>query len=254
MDQYLLQTENLTKDFGGLEAVSNVNYSISSGTVNGLIGPNGSGKSTFINLLTGALPVTSGKILFNGNDVTNTPPHERVKLGMGRIFQLSNTFPQLSVIENVIVGLLRQQHDGHRGKFMFTPRGKHAEHWEQAEKILEDTLLIEDRDQLAANVPHGSMRRLEIAMAISTNPKLLLLDEPMAGLTGEEMELLLRFIGEDLAAKHTIIIIEHRLEALMRLAEKIAVLNQGVKVAEGTPEEIKTSKEVRAIYLGSRLK
>lgn len=251
MPEVLLQTENLAKSFGGLEAVSNVNYTIGKGTLNGIIGPNGSGKTTFINLLSGALPITRGKVFFKGKDITQVVPRERVKLGIGRIFQITSIFHQLSVIENVIVGLVRQQHDYHRGRFMFVPRDKHTEIWEQAEKILEDTLLTEERNRTAANIPHGSLRRLEVAIAIATNPELLLLDEPMAGLTGEEMERMLRFMKEDLAGKCTLVVIEHRLDAIMRLAEKISVMNRGIIVAEGTPDEIKVSKEVREAYLGS---
>lgn len=246
----ILQTENLTKEFGGLAAVSDVNYSVEKDSISGIIGPNGSGKTTLINLISGALTCSRGKILFCGQDITHVPAHERVRLGIGRIFQITNIFPKLTVYENVLVGLLREQ-QGAIGKFMFTPASKHTEIREGADRILQQTYLTEERNSLACNIPHGSLRRLEIAISISSNPQLLLLDEPMAGLTGEEMERMLNFIKYQLGGKHTVIIIEHRLDCIMRLAEKIAVMRQGKLIAHGTPLEIKESKEVREIYLGT---
>lgn len=249
--EVMLQLENLTKDFDGLEAVSSVNYSVNRGVLNGIIGSNGSGKTTLINLISGELPVTRGKILFNGKDITTLPAYERVKLGIGRIFQISEVFRNLTVIENVIAGLLRHQHDNHTGRFMFVPKEKHTEIWNRAEAILEYTLLAECRDSLACTIPHGSMRRLEIAIACSTEPDLFLLDEPFAGLTVEEMESMEHFIKGRIAKDHTVLIIEHRLEAMMRIAEIISVMDKGKLVFKGTPEEVQKSDLVKQAYLGA---
>jgi branched-chain amino acid transport system ATP-binding protein len=248
----LLQTENLTKNFGGLNAVNDVSYRLEEGTLAGIIGPNGSGKTTFINLLSGALSVTAGKIFFQSKDIAKLPGYERVRLGIGRTFQLTNVFKRLTVLQNVMVGLVRWQ-EKEPIKFTLTPVSKHSQILEEAERILEHTRLHSEKDSIVSNLPHGSQRRLEIALCLSTKTQLLLLDEPMAGLTGEEMEQMLKFIREDLRANHTIIVIEHRLEALMRLAERITVMREGRMIVDGTPEDVRNSKMAQEAYLGTTL-
>lgn len=247
----VLRTENLTKDFGGLVAVNKVNFELEEGTLSVIIGPNGAGKSTFINLISGALPCTEGKVFFKGEDITKLPPHKRIRRGMGRVFQITSLFPKYTVLQNVLVGLVREQKRGTSFLFSSLSRDTSPSIFQDAEGILEKTYLSDERDELADNLPLGSKRRLEIALSLSTSPDLFLLDEPMAGLTGEEMENMLNFIKNDLSIEHTIIVIEHRLEAVMRLAERITVMQEGKVIADGTPAEIRTSEAVKKAYLGS---
>lgn len=247
----LLRTENLTKDFGGLVAVNKVNYELEEGTLSVIIGPNGAGKSSFLNLISGVVPCTEGKIFFKGADITKLPPHERSRRGMGRVFQITSLFPKYTVLQNVLVGLVREQKRGSSFLFSSLSRNTSPSVFQKAEEILEKTYLSNEKDELADNLPLGSKRRLEIALSLSTNPDLFLLDEPMVGLTGEEMENILDFIKNDLARKHTIIVIEHRLEAVMRLAERITVMQEGRVIADGTPSEIRASEAVKKAYLGS---
>ncbi len=246
----LLQTRNLTKSFGGLNAVDKVDYDLEAGTLAGIIGPNGSGKTTFVNLLSGALQATTGKIIFNGEDITSLPAHERVRLRIGRIFQLTNIFKRLTVLQNVMVALVRE-HQADFKKFMLTPFDQQRSLLEEAETVLRHTNLWAEKDSVAANLPHGSQRRLEMALCLATKPNLLLLDEPMAGLTGEEMEQMLNFVSQDLKAHHTIIMIEHRLEGLMRIADRITVMKEGKIIADGLPQEVRRSPAAQEAYLGS---
>ncbi len=246
----MLSTERLTKEFYGLTAVSDVSYKIEEGKVLGIIGPNGSGKTTFLNLLSGALPCTRGKIFFDEKDITHIPAHERVKMGISRAFQITNIFLKLTVFQNILVGLLREKETS-GSRFMFTSISKYTRIYQEAERILEDTYLVKEKDSLAMNIPHGSQRRLEMAMCLSTKPKLLLLDEPFAGLTAEEIHVMLKFIQEDLATKYTIVIVEHHIHEIMRLAERIMLMKSGKLIAEGTPEELRDNQAAREAYLGA---
>ncbi|MBE3142778.1 MAG: ABC transporter ATP-binding protein [Planctomycetes bacterium] len=245
----VLQCEKLTKSFEGLIAVKNVSYALEEGVLSVIIGPNGSGKTTFVNLLSGAIPASEGRILLHGHDITKLQCYERVKLGIGRTFQLTNIFRGLTVIENVIIGLVRWQ-QGSLAKFMLSSFRKDVRIVEEAKRILVETHLFSEKDALASNIPNGSQRRLEIAVCLSTKPKVVLLDEPMAGLTAEEMEQMVRFINEDLATKHVILVIEHRLGAIMKLADRITVMRQGSMIISGTPEEVKNSILAQEAYLG----
>jgi len=248
----LLQTENLMVGFGGLAAVNDVNYGLEKGTLAVIIGPNGAGKTTFVNAISGTVPCTGGKILFKGEDITHLHPPKRIKRGMGRVFQITSIFPNYTVLQNIMVGLVgAKKEEG--SSFMFTPlsKDKFPSAFQTADEILEKTYLSAERDEVVDNLPLGSKRRLEIAISLSTNPDLFLLDEPMAGLTGEEMENMMNFLKNDLAKEHTMIVIEHRLEAVMRLAERITVMQQGSVIGDGTPAEIRASEAVKKAYLGT---
>jgi len=248
----LLQTENLMVEFGGLAAVNDVNYGLEEGTLAVIIGPNGAGKTTFVNAISGTVPCTGGKILFKGEDITHLHPPKRIKRGMGRVFQITSIFPNYTVLQNIMVGLVgAKKEEG--SSFMFTPlsKDKFPSAFQTADEILEKTYLSAERDEVVDNLPLGSKRRLEIAISLSTNPDLFLLDEPMAGLTGEEMENMMNFLKNDLAKEHTMIVIEHRLEAVMRLAERITVMQQGSVIGDGTPAEIRASEAVKKAYLGT---
>jgi branched-chain amino acid transport system ATP-binding protein len=245
----ILQCEHLTKSFEGLIAVSDVTYALEEGVLSVIIGPNGSGKTTFVNLLSGALSSSAGRILLHGQDITKLHGFERVKLGIGRTFQLTNIFRRLTVIENIIIGLVRWQ-QGSISKFMLSSFCKNVSVIDEAKQILRETYLLSEQDAIAGNIPNGSQRRLEIAMCLSTKPEVVLLDEPMAGLTIEEMEQMVSFIKEDLATKHVILVIEHRLGAIMKLADRITVMRQGSMIVSGTPEEVKNSRLAQEAYLG----
>ena len=248
----LLQTENLTVDFGGLVAVNDVNYDLEEGTLAVIIGPNGAGKTTFLNAVSGVVPSTGGKVIFKGENITRLTPPKRIRKGMGKVFQITSIFPQYTVLQNVLVGLVgARKEEGTSFMFSALSKDRFPSVFQTVHEILEKTYLSAERDEVVDNLPLGSKRRLEIAISLSTNPDLFLLDEPMAGLTGEEMENMLNFLKNDLSVGHTIIVIEHRLEAVMRLAERLTVMQGGKVIADGTPAEITTSEAVKKAYLGT---
>ncbi len=241
-DVPFLQVNSLSKHFRGLKAVDEVTFSVEEGEFLGIIGPNGAGKTTLFNLITGFLKPTSGRIHFRGRDITGMKPHERVKIGIARTFQVTKPFKKFTALENVVISALiaRKQGKvkGHEKDF--------------AMEVLEKVDLAHRKDTLAENLPHGEVKKLEIARALATKPELLLLDEPFSGLTGEEVEALQEVIKGIHEDGITVILIEHVLKACMALSERIIVLNYGKIIADGTPQQVCMDKQVIEAYLGKR--
>jgi branched-chain amino acid transport system ATP-binding protein len=242
----ILRTENLTKHFGGLAAITEVNLTVEQGTLHSIIGPNGAGKTTLFNMLSGHIPPSMGRIKFNGSDVTGFPVDRISSLGMGRSFQLTSIFHALSVFENVRVAV--QAHAPHR--FNMT---RHAlEFREPAEKaieILEEIGLANKALQKASTLSHGDQRVLEVGIALATKPILLLLDEPTSGMSPEETGHMMRFI-RNIGDRITILLIEHDMRMVMTISDRVTVLNMGQIIAEGTPGEIQQNMDVKKAYLG----
>ena len=240
----ILKTELLTVRFGGLAALSQVNFELARNEVRAIIGPNGAGKSTFFNCLTGVLRPTSGRILFNGGDITGLPSNEISQKGIARSYQITNILPNATALENVRIAAQSRRHAWN----MVAHHSAFADINEKAEVALDAVGLLSKASELAANLSHGQQRNLEIGIALATEPSLLCLDEPTAGMsaaeTHETMQLVKR-IGENL----TILIVEHDMEVVMKLADRITVLHYGAILAEGTPEEIQENPKVLEVYL-----
>jgi len=247
----LLQIRDLNKLFGGLVAVTGLDLDVSEGEILGLIGPNGAGKSTVLNMIGGTILPTRGKIVFNGEDITKLPSYIRAQQGIARVFQQDILFANLTVIENLLVGLHLHLRMGFVGTFLkrYTPVGKEME---LASQTLEFTGLAQHFDELAKNLPHGKQRLLGLAIALATQPKLLLLDEPVTGMNAEEMEAILTLVKVVRERRGiTSIIVEHNLRAVMSVCDRIAVLNFGGKIAEGSPKEVVGNPAVIEAYLGT---
>jgi branched-chain amino acid transport system ATP-binding protein len=238
----LLEVENLSKRFGGLVAVNNVSFHVDGGDVLGIIGPNGAGKTTLFNLITGFIKPDSGTIKFKGEDITGLEAFKIVNKGIARTFQIVRPFFHLSVIDNVLLSCasprVRKQ-----SKKTGNPE-------EISKKLLEAVGLSEKMYEMSGNLPHGDLKRLEIARALATMPDLLLLDEPFSGLNPTEVASLTESIEELLQEGLTMIIIEHNLEALMKIIKRAIVLHFGQKIAEGIPEEIVKDRTVQEVYMG----
>ena len=237
----------MTKTFGSLTAVDSVDFELEAGRTSSLIGPNGAGKTTFFNLVTGEYDVTEGTISFKGEDVTDLPSHERINRGMGRVFQISNLFPELTTFENVRLAVQANTASGSRNLL----RKAHDDQAviDRTHEILEELDLHEERGMTADSLPYGDKRRLEIGMSIALEPDLLLMDEPTAGLPEEELHEVIDFIGE-IAEDHTILLVEHKMDVVMGLSDRISVLHEGRLIAEGTVDEIRNDEEVQQVYLG----
>src|SRR5436190_5066811 len=243
----LLKTENLTKSFGALSAVNNVSLSIEAGSLHSIIGPNGAGKTTLFNLLTGTFPPTSGRIIFDGNDITGTPAHRVAHLGLARSFQRTNVFPALSLLDNVWVGAFATQRDWKELIWRNTNEFQNVR--ERALQALQDVGLLEKAGHLAREISHGEQRQLELALALAANPRVLLLDEPAAGLSPDETRKMVSLVRA-LKDRYTIVLIEHKIDIIMSVSDRISVMHFGSLIAEGTPGEIQRNPEVRRAYLG----
>ncbi len=245
----LLEAKNVCKYFGGLKAVDGVNYRLEKGHIQSIIGPNGAGKTTFFNLIAGLFQPTSGTILFRGRDVTGRSIHEMTRLGITKTFQITHIFSNLSVFENVRIAA--QSKKAQYNFWGSVPRFKEVNRL--ALEILENIGLRDSRDRMANDLSHGEKRYLEIGLALATQPELLLLDEPTAGMSPSETEDAKEFIKrifEDL--KLTIILIEHDMSVVMDISHDVMVLSEGRVLAEGSPEEISENALVQAVYLGAR--
>ena len=249
----LLSVENVRKEFGGLIAVSDLDFTIPVGSIVSLIGPNGAGKTTFFNMLTGVYKPTSGQVVFDGTDVTGKPPHAITKLGIGRTFQNIRLFPQMTALENVLVGMHSRLKGGILGSIFGTPRVRREEReaHEKGRELLRYAGLDRVDDELAENLSYGDQRRLELARALATEPKLLLLDEPTAGMNPQETAAFTDFLAKLRTERPiTILLIEHDMKVVMGISERVTVLDYGEKIAEGTPGEIQKNERVIEAYLG----
>lgn len=249
-----LEIRKLSKIFGGLAAVMELDLNVNRGQIFGLIGPNGAGKSTALNLIDGSLQPNQGEIIFNGEDITGFPPHRRGRRGIARVFQENLFFSSFTVLENVRTGYHLQSKIGLSNILLNTRSNRNNEEVlrQKALEILQFVGLAQYADQSALTLPHGRQRLLCLAIALATEPQLLLLDEPITGMNAEEVETMLGII-EDVREKKriTCIIIEHNLKAVMGLCDRIVVLNFGIKIAEGTPKEIVENPAVIEAYLGT---
>ncbi len=248
----MLEIKGLTKNFGGLTAVDRVDLSINQGELVGLIGPNGAGKSTVFNLVTGFIRPSSGTIVFEGENVAGKSPHHITDKGMVRTFQATEVFPQFTVLENVLAATHLRPRISFWEDMFNTPGGrrKKAQTLNRAKEIVQFVGLGGAKDELASRLPHGHKRILGIAIALAAEPKLLLLDEPLTGMHAGEVDEAVELITKIWKDGTTVLIIEHNMRAAMKLCPRLAVINFGRKLTEGTPEEIQANEQVIQAYLG----
>jgi len=243
----ILRTRGVGKTFGKFVALNKISAEFTKGAITSIIGPNGAGKSTYFNLLSGALRPTSGSVEFEGRDVTGIPQHRFAHMGIAKSFQITNVFPQLSTRENIRIGLqaLVSRYN------MWRPRARLGELAEGADELLSLVGLWESRERAAKTLAHGEQRALEIGMALASRPRLLLLDEPTAGMSPEETRTMMDLIVK-LASERTVILVEHKMKLVLGISDSILVLHHGELLAEGTPQEVRRNEAVKRVYLGQR--
>jgi branched-chain amino acid transport system ATP-binding protein len=246
MTDLILQVKNLNKAFGGVVATDHLDFDVRQGEIHAVIGPNGAGKTTFVAQIAGMLSPDSGEIIFDGQEISGLSAPERSHAGLARSFQITSVFPNFTAIENVALSI--QAHDGHSFRF-WTTAFRDAKLIQPARNILEQVGLADRALSLAGNLAHGEQRQLEIAMALATKPKLLLLDEPTAGMGAEESEIMRQFLL-GLKGEYSIILIEHDMDTVFNLSDRITVLVYGRSIATGAPDEIRSNAQVKAAYLG----
>ena len=245
MSEPILEVRGVSQRFGKFRALNNVSVAFQPGKLTAIIGPNGAGKSTFFNIVSGAFPPSEGSIRYMGRDITGLPQHEFARIGIAKSFQITNVFKQLSAHENVRVAAQMR-----RARFsLLQSRAGMGELIDQADDLLQRVGLQAVRNKPAADLAHGQQRALEIAMALACAPKLLLMDEPTAGMSPEETTTMMSLITS-LAAERTVVLVEHKMKLVMGLCERLIVLHHGEFLAEGTPDDIRSNDEVRRVYLG----
>ncbi len=244
----ILETRQLRKEFGALVAVDDVSIQVRANTLHSIIGPNGAGKTTFFNLLSGNIEPSAGSVLFKGRDITRLPLHRTAHLGIGRSFQISNIFPNLTVLENV--RLACQALGGDNFKLWRSHR-HFQEHEERAWAVMQRVGLTERALTLARTLPHGDQRKLELGMILAQDPQVLLLDEPTAGMAAEQVPELIELIQEiQESGQKTVMLVEHNMNVVMSVSNRITVMHQGAVLAEGSPAEIAANEVVQSAYLG----
>ena len=244
----IIETKNLSKQFGALVAVDDVSLRVQRNSLHALIGPNGAGKTTFFNLLSGNLEPTGGRVFFKGRDITHQPVHRTIHFGIGRSFQITNIFPNLTVFENI---RLAAQALG-RDNFRFWQPASQFQEYEERTWIVIEKVGLKDRAHTPARaLPHGDQRKLELGMILAPDPEVLLLDEPTAGMAAEQVPELIALIQEiQTAGNKTVMLVEHNMNVVMKVSDTITVMHQGKILAEGTPAQISANSEVQTAYLG----
>jgi len=248
----MLETDNLTIRFGGHVAVNAVSCRFAPGTLTAIVGPNGAGKTTYFNLISGQLPASAGTVRLNGQDLTRLPASARTRAGLGRAFQLTNLFPNLSVRENVRLAVQATREGAHRrGLNLWSIWSDHAALTQRAQEILESVAMLAQADAPVSSLPHGDQRKLEVALLMALEPSVYMFDEPTAGMSHDEAPVILDLIRQLKKDKtKTILLVEHKMDVVRELADRIIVLHNGTLVADGDPAEVIASPVVQEAYLG----
>ena len=246
-DSPILEARAVSRSFGKFQALTNISVKFRSGELTAIIGPNGAGKSTFFNVISGGLAPTTGQVMFSGRDITALAAHQFARIGIAKSFQITNVFKQLSAHENVRVALQMQT-----SRFqIFRARQSYGDLIDRADGLLVRVGLADSRDKLAGDLAHGQQRSLEVAMALACNPKLLLMDEPTAGMSPQETTVMMDLILQ-LSQERTVILVEHKMKMVMGLCQRLVVLHHGELLADGKPDEIRANAEVKRVYLGQK--
>ena len=247
-NETILEAVNLSKVFGGLVAVDNVSIQIKKQTLHAIIGPNGAGKTTLFNVLSGVMSPTTGQVVYKGNDITHLSPQKRAHLGIGRSYQITNIFENLTVLENIRLGAQAMGKDNFK---LFQRVDHYTDYIAAAEEVIATVGLSGREMVLARNLPHGEKRKLELGIMLACDPELLLFDEPTAGMSSEQVPELIEIINKVVQEKdRTAILVEHRMDMVMSISDVITVMNQGRVLAEGSPHEIANNPQVQTAYLG----
>jgi branched-chain amino acid transport system ATP-binding protein len=244
----IIETKNLTKQFGALVAVDNVSMQVRRNSLHAIIGPNGAGKTTFFNLLSGNLEPSHGRVIFKGRDITHQPVHRAIHVGIGRSFQITNIFPNLTVFENIRLAAQALGQDNFK---FWRAASQFQEYEDRTWHVIEGVGLTDRAHTPARTLPHGDQRKLELGMILAPDPEVLLLDEPTAGMASEQVPELIALIQEiQQSGNKTVMLVEHNMNVVMKVSDTITVMHQGRVLAEGAPSEIAANKEVQTAYLG----